>query len=142
MKTPKYRDASVAKTAAEMRAELGRRIANRAVAEGDAPTAIPGLHLYRRSSPTSCVSAAYEPSLVVFVQGQKRINVGKASHLVCCESRRNDQVALRRRGRTHLRPEAILSLSQRTATVPPLFTPWRIGGKKPACSTSATSVSP
>jgi hypothetical protein len=41
-----------------------------------------------------------------------------ATHLVCCESRRNDEVALRRKGRTHLRPGAILSLSQRTATVP------------------------
>jgi hypothetical protein len=40
------------------------------------------------------------------------------SHLVCCESGRDDEVALRRKGRTHLRPGAILSLSQRTATVP------------------------
>ena len=41
-----------------------------------------------------------------------------ASHLVCSESGRDDEVALRRKGRTHLRPGAILSLSQRTATVP------------------------
>jgi AraC-like DNA-binding protein len=81
MKTSKYKDSSIAKSAGEMRAELARTIANRAVGEGDMLTAIPGLHLYRRSSPTSCVSAAYEPSMVVFVQGQKRINVGKASYL-------------------------------------------------------------
>ena len=43
------------------------------------------------------------------------------THLVCCESGRNDNVALRRKGRTHLRPGAILSLSQRTATVPLLL---------------------
>src|SRR6266849_6493630 len=43
------------------------------------------------------------------------------AHLVCCESGRNDEVALRRKGRTHLRPGAILSLSQRTATVPLLL---------------------
>jgi hypothetical protein len=43
------------------------------------------------------------------------------THLVCCLSRRNDRIALRRKGRTHLRPGAILSLSQRTATVPLLL---------------------
>jgi AraC-like DNA-binding protein len=42
---------------------------------------IPGLRLYRRSETTACASAAYEPSLVVFVQGQKRINVGKTTYL-------------------------------------------------------------
>jgi AraC-like DNA-binding protein len=67
--------------AAEMRTELARRIANRAVREGDMQTAIPGLRLYRRSILTACASAAYEPSLVVFLQGQKRINLGKATYL-------------------------------------------------------------
>jgi AraC-like DNA-binding protein len=65
----------------EMRAELARKIAVRAVAEGDAITEIAGLRLYRRSTPTACASAAYEPSLVVFVQGQKRINVGKSTYV-------------------------------------------------------------
>jgi AraC-like DNA-binding protein len=60
-----------------MRAELARKIADRAIGEGDTLTEIPGLRLYRRSAPTACTSAAYEPSLVVFVQGQKRINVGR-----------------------------------------------------------------
>jgi AraC-like DNA-binding protein len=64
-----------------MRKELARKIADRAIAEGDSPTAIPGLRLYRRSIPTACNSAAYQPSLVVFVQGQKRINVGKTVYL-------------------------------------------------------------
>ncbi len=65
----------------EIRRELARNIGNRAVAEGDLLTEVPGLRLYRRSSPTACASAAYEPSLVVFVQGQKRINVGKTTHI-------------------------------------------------------------
>ncbi len=65
-----------------MRRELARKIANRAVSEGEALTAIPALRLYRRSVPSSCTSAAYEPSLVVFVQGEKRINVGKTT-FVC-----------------------------------------------------------
>jgi AraC-like DNA-binding protein len=64
-----------------MRAELACKIADRAIAEGDTLTEIPGLRLYRRSAPTACASAAYEPSLVVFVQGQKRINVGKTIYL-------------------------------------------------------------
>ncbi|MFY9936377.1 MAG: AraC family transcriptional regulator [Silvibacterium sp.] len=65
----------------EMRAELARKIATRAAAEGDTITEIAGLRLYRRSTPTACASAAYEPSLVVFLQGQKRINVGKTTYV-------------------------------------------------------------
>lgn len=65
----------------EMRTELARKIAARTDVEGETLTDIPGLRLYRRSSPTACTSAAYEPSLVVFVQGQKRINVGKTVYL-------------------------------------------------------------
>jgi AraC-like DNA-binding protein len=67
------------------RTELLGRIAARAVAEGDATTSIDGLRLYRRSIVTACTSTAYEPSLVVFVQGQKRINLGKTTHV--CDGR-------------------------------------------------------
>jgi AraC-like DNA-binding protein len=69
----------------EMRAELARKIAALAKVEGDNATSIPGLRLYRRSEPTACASAAYEPSLVIFVQGEKRINLGKTTYL-CDES--------------------------------------------------------
>jgi AraC-like DNA-binding protein len=65
----------------EMREVLARKIADRAIAEGDSLTKVPGLRLYRRSVPTACASATYEPSLVVFVQGQKRINVGKTTYV-------------------------------------------------------------
>jgi hypothetical protein len=54
-----------------MRNDLARKIAGHAVGEGDTFTAIPGFILYRRSEPTACTSARYEPSLVVFAQGQK-----------------------------------------------------------------------
>jgi AraC-like DNA-binding protein len=64
-----------------MRTELARKIADRAVVEGDTLTEIPGLRLYRRSLTTACTSAAYEPSLVVFVQGKKQINVGKTTYI-------------------------------------------------------------
>jgi AraC-like DNA-binding protein len=69
----------------EMRGELARKIADRAIVEGDLATPIPGLRLYRRSLTTACASAAYEPSLIVFVQGQKRISVGKTTYL--CDGR-------------------------------------------------------
>jgi len=70
---------------AHLRTELVRRILTRATAEGDNATEIPGLTLYRRSECTSCASAAYQPSLVVFLQGQKRINLGRTTY-ICDES--------------------------------------------------------
>lgn len=93
MKAAKHKDASLSRSpdgipvrspirsVLEMRIELARKIAARTDAEGDTPTPIPGLRLYRRSVTTACSSAAYQPSLVVFVQGQKRINVGKTTYL-------------------------------------------------------------
>lgn len=59
-----------------MRKELARKIAAHIRVDGKEATVIPGLSLYRKSAPTQCTSAAYEPELIVFVQGEKRINVG------------------------------------------------------------------
>ena len=81
VKAPKHKDESVDQHVVDMRRQLARKIADRAVAEGDMPTGISGLRLYRRSEPSACASAAYEPSLVVFVQGQKQINVGKTTYV-------------------------------------------------------------
>jgi AraC-like DNA-binding protein len=66
---------------AAMRAELAHKIAALTRAEGDTPTGIHGLRLYRRSVPTSCASAAYQPCVVVFAQGEKRINVGRTTYV-------------------------------------------------------------
>jgi AraC-like DNA-binding protein len=87
VKGSKRKDASTAQTdrnVVALRTALARKIADRAVAEGDMLTEIPGLRLYRRSVPTACTSATYEPGLVVFVQGKKRINVGKTTYV--CDS--------------------------------------------------------
>jgi AraC-like DNA-binding protein len=66
----------------EMRAELAQMIGDiTGELEGELVTAIPGLSLYRRSEPSPCNSATYEPRLVVFVQGLKRINLGKTTYL-------------------------------------------------------------
>ncbi len=64
----------------EARVALARKIAAHCD-EGVLATGVPGLSLYRQSTPTACSSAAYDPRLVVFVQGQKRINVGGTSYL-------------------------------------------------------------
>src|SRR5579859_6314455 len=64
-----------------LRARLAGKIADLTSLEGDTHTQIPGLRLYRRSVTSACTSAAYEPSLVVFVQGKKRINVGKTTYI-------------------------------------------------------------
>jgi len=69
----------------EMRAELARKIAAHVRHAGEQATDIPGLTLYRRTSPTPCNPATYEPSLTVFVQGRKRINLGGTTYL-CDES--------------------------------------------------------
>jgi AraC-like DNA-binding protein len=81
MRSVKEISESVDHRVSDLRAELTCRIARRAVAEGDNITEIPGLLLFRRSAPTACASAAYQPSLVVYVQGEKRINVGKTTYV-------------------------------------------------------------
>ena len=65
----------------EMRKDLAGKIAARAQALGENPTAVPGLALYRRDKPTPCFHATYEPSLSVFVQGKKRVSLGGTEYL-------------------------------------------------------------
>jgi AraC-like DNA-binding protein len=78
--------AGEARTEAEKtRTDLVRKIAAHICVEGKETTAVPGLSLYRKTAPSDCTSAAYEPELIVFVQGEKRINIG-GSTLVCDES--------------------------------------------------------
>ena len=82
-----HKDASREPTsqAVAMRAELARKIAAHIHLEGRKATDVPGMSLYRKSAPTECTSAAYEPELIVFVQGEKCINVGGTT-LMCNES--------------------------------------------------------
>ena len=64
-----------------MRAELARKIAAHIHVEGPVDTAVPGLILSRRTAPSECFCTTYEPELVVFAQGEKRITVGGTTHL-------------------------------------------------------------
>jgi len=77
-------DGTFGAEAVAMRAELALKIAVHMHGEGKETTLVPGLSLYRKSFPTECASAAYEPELIVFVQGEKRINAGGTTHL--CDS--------------------------------------------------------
>jgi len=78
-KTEKNKDLNVA--VIEMRKELASTIAAHAQSLGENPTAVPGLSLYRRTKPTACFLATYEPSVTVFVQGRKRVNLGGTVYL-------------------------------------------------------------
>jgi AraC-like DNA-binding protein len=64
-----------------MRKELASKIAAHARSLGENPTAVNGLALYRRTAPTACFLATYEPSVTVFVQGRKRVNLGGVQYL-------------------------------------------------------------
>jgi AraC-like DNA-binding protein len=70
-------------TAIEMRKELAVKITDHAQSLGANPTEISGLVLYRRTTPTACFLATYEPSVTVFVQGRKRVNL--AGHVYLCD---------------------------------------------------------
>ncbi|MGO8759971.1 MAG: AraC family transcriptional regulator N-terminal domain-containing protein [Terracidiphilus sp.] len=78
----KRKENAVDPRVAEARAELARKIAAKMSADGVRDTEIPGLSLYRRNAATACSSATYEPRLIVFVQGKKRIELGGTT-LVC-----------------------------------------------------------
>ena len=69
----------------QSRHALAQRIAALTVTAGEHATAIPELLLYRRTAPTQCYRASYEPSLSVFLQGKKRIILGGVAYL-CDES--------------------------------------------------------
>ncbi|HUE44095.1 MAG TPA: AraC family transcriptional regulator [Candidatus Sulfotelmatobacter sp.] len=79
----------------DVEAELVRKISAHTLkahpfTEGPQATEIAGLQLSRRIKPTPCCHATYEPSLAVFAQGKKRINLagtqflcGPSSFLLC-----------------------------------------------------------
>lgn len=67
----------------ELRKELARKIAVHALSRGPNQTAVPGLTLFRRTTPTACYLATYEPSVSVFVQGRKRVKL--AGHIYICD---------------------------------------------------------
>jgi hypothetical protein len=65
----------------DLRRSLARRIAQLTPREGENLTAIEDLSLWRRTSPTPCYRASYEPGLTIFVQGRKRVLLGGTEYL-------------------------------------------------------------
>lgn len=65
----------------DLRKELAGKIAAHAPVAGEHVTAVPGLVLYRRTTTTPCYRATYEPSLTVFAQGRKRVELGGTEYL-------------------------------------------------------------
>lgn len=83
---PARKDTAPTPALAETPTELARKIAVHAPSAGEHPTAIAGLLLFRRTKPTPCYRATYEPSLTVFAQGRKRINLGGTEYLCTASS--------------------------------------------------------
>lgn len=67
-----------------LRSELATRISAHAPAKGDHQTSVPGLLLSRLTDETACYRAAVQPSLTLFAQGRKRIQLGGVDYL--CDS--------------------------------------------------------
>src|SRR5580698_6555975 len=84
MEAAKHKGESGEARVAGLRLEVARRIGSRMLEDGVVVTAVPGMSLYRRSAPTACASATYEPSLIIFAQGRKQINLGKTTYV--CDS--------------------------------------------------------
>lgn len=61
----------------QARFTLAQNLAQHAENIGENQTAIPGLLLFRRTSPTACYCGAYEPSFNLFAQGRKRVKLGE-----------------------------------------------------------------
>lgn len=72
-------------TLAEMRRDLAEKITAHTPSHGENSTAVQGLSLFRNTTCTPCYLASVEPSVSVFVQGRKRINIGGVEYL-CDES--------------------------------------------------------
>ncbi len=68
-------------TVLEMRRALARKFSAHTHSEGDHPTAISGLSLFRHTAPSACYATTCVPSLSIFVQGRKLINLGGTEYL-------------------------------------------------------------
>jgi AraC-like DNA-binding protein len=64
----------------EARLRFAQKLAQHAANVGENATAIAGLLLFRRTSPTPCYCGAYEPSFALFAQGRKRIKLGENTY--------------------------------------------------------------
>lgn len=72
-------------TVDDLRIQLALKIAALVPSPGECATALPGLTLFRQTAPSACYLTSVQPSVSIFVQGKKRINIGGEEYL-CGES--------------------------------------------------------
>ena len=65
----------------QLRADLAGKVARLIGCSEILETTVSGLTLYRRTAPTAPMSATYEPSLALVVQGRKRVELGGRTFL-------------------------------------------------------------
>jgi len=81
MRNPRDDAAASPAGARQLRAELARRIALFIGLAEKRVTDVPGLTMYRRTSPTAPCSMTYEPGVTVIAQGRKRVELGRTSFI-------------------------------------------------------------
>ena len=64
-----------------LQTELAKKIGNSLGGSCERATEVPGLMLYRRTTPTVPNPSTYEPSLLVIAQGRIRVDLGKTSYV-------------------------------------------------------------
>ncbi|MBV8572525.1 MAG: AraC family transcriptional regulator [Acidobacteriaceae bacterium] len=79
MKNPEEQPSLTKGAATEIRSELARKVARLIGTAEILSTDVPGLTLYRRTAPTASMSATYEPSIALVVQGRKRVELGRTT---------------------------------------------------------------
>jgi len=77
MKSQGGEGSAIRNPAVGLRTDLARKIALFVGSAESRATNIPGLTLYRRTSPTAPCSMTYEPSVTVIAQGRKRVELGQ-----------------------------------------------------------------
>lgn len=64
----------------EARQRFAQKLAQHTANVGENATAVAGLLLFRRTSPTPCYCGAYEPSFNLFAQGRKQVKLGENTY--------------------------------------------------------------
>ena len=70
---------------ADLPAQMSRKIAGIVLSPEGRATPFAGLTLYCKKAPTACFLTSVEPSISIFLQGKKRINI-RGSEFLCDES--------------------------------------------------------
>jgi AraC-like DNA-binding protein len=81
MKNAKHNDSLKMNPDRSLYAPLAQKIASYVGKEENRITAIPGVSLHRRTSPTPPCRTTYHPGIIVVAQGSKQVNLGSTSFI-------------------------------------------------------------